>query len=202
MFQRHLSALVVVIALAGASAAPAAIESTFDADLDGWTKINDVTIAHVATGGNPGGYAQFDDFATGQLFAARAPAKFLGDLSAANGQTLSFDAIVLFQQRNDPLAGFGVVKISSSTDSASLDLGAIPAATWTGYAAPLDAAAWGKTEADWYALLADVTEIRVELEAIDGDETVGFDNFRIVPEPASAAMIGGAGLALLARRRR
>jgi len=202
MFQRHLSALVVVIALAGASAAHAAIESTFDADLDGWTKINDVTISHVATGGNPGGYVRLDDAATGQLFAVRAPAKFLGDLSAANGQTLSFDAIVLFQQRNDPLSGFGVVKISSSTDSASLDLGDIPAATWTGYSTPLDAATWGKTEADWNALLADVTEIRVELEAINGDEAVGFDNFRIVPEPASAAMIGGAGLALLGRRRR
>jgi hypothetical protein len=75
--------------------------STFDSDADGWTVIDRHTITHLyvgtrtpvyhSTGGNPGGYIQSQDALADWYW--RAPAKFLGNKSAAFGGTLTFDII-------------------------------------------------------------------------------------------------------------
>lgn len=201
VFHRCLASCVA--AVLPASLAGASVISTFDADLEGWTQTGDLqAFSHDATGGNPGGYLYLNDAASGALFYVLAPSKFLGDLSAANGETLSFDANLLSRQRNDLLAGFGMVRITGTAGSAEIDLGDVPAlTTWTSYSALLDAATWGQSDSEWAALLADVTEIRVGLEAINGDEEMGFDNFQIVPEPASLALVMLGAPCLLRRRR-
>ena len=44
------------------------------------------------------------------------------------------------------------------------------------------AAAWGKSDAAWEALLADVTDIVIAAESTIGDEVVGFDNLSLAAE--------------------
>ena len=76
-------------------AASSTVESRFDdtaAGLDGWTTLNDATnLTYVASGGNPGGFAQATDRGLGTVWYWVAPAKFRGNQTAKYGGTLSFD---------------------------------------------------------------------------------------------------------------
>lgn len=78
-------------------AAPAAsagliASSTFDTDADGWTLSGDgINLTWLATGGNPGGHIRGADDERGIGWHFDAPAKFLGDVSSAYGQLLTFD---------------------------------------------------------------------------------------------------------------
>jgi gliding motility-associated-like protein len=72
----------------------AQITSTFDADDEGWTAIDNQsgpTPTYFATGGNPGGFIQVRDGVGGTATYFVAPEKFLGNLSAYYGGTLRFD---------------------------------------------------------------------------------------------------------------
>jgi hypothetical protein len=71
---------------------PGQAASTFDTDLDGWWSFGDTqAITWEPTTGNPDGCMRGDDAATGDLYGFLAPAKFLGDQTAALGSTLRFD---------------------------------------------------------------------------------------------------------------
>lgn len=189
--------------LCSAPSANAAVLGTFDTDNEGWTTLGDVTsYTHQSTGGNPDGWLRIVDAATGAIFYLIAPDNYLGDQSAANGTTLSFDALVE-SRSGGALAEFGTITLSSSTDAYSVDNFDVPATigAWETFSVPLTADAWGATETAWSNLLSDLTEIRIRMEMINGRETVGFDNFVFeVPEPASAALLS-VGLAAIARRR-
>lgn len=215
--QMHTWTPISILALAVSLAAPAAIiESRFDASVEGWTATNVVagSPAHVASGGNPGGYL-FIDNNEGSVAYVSAPAPFLGNLTAFIGGTLSFDANQLtgtgtwIGQPSSP--DMGTVWIFGAGLIAMRDLnpGTIPVNQWVSMSAPLTAAAWGVSEANFAAIMADVTGIRVHLEATFGAETNGFDNFVLqsadpgIPEPATWALLGGGlVLAALYRRRR
>jgi len=79
-----------------AFAQPIITESRFSSDRDGWTTWTDIggsfTPTWSSTTGNPGGCISQSDPDTG-YFYFRAPAKFLGNKSAALNGTLSFDMI-------------------------------------------------------------------------------------------------------------
>lgn len=102
------------LALASTILAPKtalAVSSTFDSDLDGWQAVgleisftpgfpptvgitpvtNTGDMVHESIDGNPDGYARLTDAITTPASFASAPSKFLGDLSAYVGGTLSFD---------------------------------------------------------------------------------------------------------------
>ncbi|MFW6032168.1 MAG: hypothetical protein ACOCTI_02180 [Phycisphaeraceae bacterium] len=200
-YPRFSLVIAAVAALVGLPA-QASIISTFDDDADGWTVINDATTYHEASGGNPGGYLRYHDHATGITFRAGAPDKFLGDLGAYDGGTLSFDARLEYGSGRY-LSGFGETTFRSSAGDVTLDLAPDdPVDQWQTWSAPLTASAWGVSEAQWDSVLADVTGLEIRLEAIYGNEDVGLDNVALVPEPATAMLLTGLALPLLWRRRR
>jgi hypothetical protein len=200
------------------TAMAATISSTFDSDVDGWTATNVLagSPSHVAAGGNPGGYL-FIDNNEGNIAYVSAPAKFLGNLTSYIGGTLSFDSNQLTGTGiwigQPGLPDTGVVYIIGPTITGIRDLqpGTVPVGSWLSHSANLVAADWGLSAADFATLMANVTAIRVHLEATFGAETNGFDNFVLqsasteppasdIPEPATVTIVA-AGLGLIAFRR-
>jgi len=196
--------ITLLTVLAGFANQPvvAGIISTFDGDAEGWTlTAGGGTLTHLSTGGNPGGYITMRDDVNGALMAY-APAAFLGDLTAFNGGSLSVDLMQITTAAGDARGGFGYVTIEGvGGDSAALDVVAgVPPSTWKSYSTPLDATTWGVTQASWETILADVKEIRMEVDSyVQFGDTVGFDNFGIsaVPEPTSPAALLGIGVTAL-----
>ncbi|KAG1650313.1 Iron-regulated protein FrpA [Nymphon striatum] len=135
---------------------------------------------HVATGGNPGGFAEAVDFATGQVWYWTAPTAFLGDKGAYYGGTLSYDLIQSgpgeFDDDDLVLTGGGI--------TIALDHAA-PGIDWTAYSVALS------TDADWrvdnedgvvataaqiQTVLDDLQTLYIRGEYISGDDTGGLDN--------------------------
>jgi|LGVC01.1.fsa_nt_gb hypothetical protein len=170
----------------------AAIVSTFDADLEGWTWDSIfATVQHRSSGGNPGGYFRMEDIAPSAPFTAIAPNKFLGNQSGLNNGTLSMDLRLLIVPDEFDFESFGTVKFTGSGGlMAQHDLvSGRPATSWITYEAPLTAATWGVSEADWATLLSEVTQIDISLAAGAGLSASGFDNFSVAPVPLPPAWI-------------
>ena len=178
---RALAALVAVALSAHASGGE--IISTFEVDDEGWGA-NNVIINHQASGGNPGGFLEVTDLAFESFI--RAPSKFLGNRSTSNGGSISFDVIKI-SGTGDPGGGTGNVTLRSGSDFAVLKLIESIPGTWTNASAPLTAAAWGKSQSAWDALLANLTAIEIVVDPTNSAGDVsGFDNFRmtVIPEPS------------------
>ena len=204
-----LSAALLAIGVCG-SAQALTIISTFDVDAEGWTpNPGEAALAHVAAGGNPGGHIQLTDIGVGGIpfgSGAFASAAFLGDLSAFLGGTLSLDMATIAGS-GTTFASFGEIQLSGGGDTAFFDVAVAapsPLGAWQSFSAPLTAAAWGKTGAEFLNILSDVTSIGIPMDAFDGVETIGLDNFALtmpssdLPEPATLALfgVGLAGLGL------
>ncbi len=155
------------------------VQSTFDTDADGWTVTGDATGPNwQASGGNPGGYIQATDTGQGLVSYWNAPAKFLGNQSAAN--RLSFD---LWQtpttnQFNSPdviLIGGGI--------TLQLNINH-PSNTWTSYPVALTPAAgwWNQTanapatQANIQTVLSSLTSLQIRAEYSGDLDTDGLDN--------------------------
>lgn len=187
-------------------AAAASIESTFDADLEGWTTSVGGDLAFVSTGGNGGGFLQQTDIDLSDMFV-NAPAKFLGNLSAFLNGTLSFDARQV-SGNGEKYAPFGFVTIFNGGNAISADIAGpeAPTSDWTTFSIKLDAASFGTTPAAVADVLSNVTMMMVQLESQIGVvEVTGMDNFRLVsavPEPSSLALgvIGVMGVICTRRR--
>ncbi len=63
----------------------------FDAGPEGWTAAGDGTMEWKSTGGNPGGYLQVSDWATGDWHWAVAPIQWAGDWRNLVGSSAAFD---------------------------------------------------------------------------------------------------------------
>lgn len=198
----------VALPLCAAIAHAAVIQSTFDADLEGWAISNTFGAQWQVAGGNPGGYAHIDN--TEQEIAYMfAPAAFLGDLSAYNGQTFSFDAIQIEGGGSpwDNFENFGRLRITGVGGTVSADLvpGTTgPAASWTTYSIPFTAASFGVSDLEWATLLTAVTEISLSVEGLFGNEVNGVDNIRLLPVPGAIipGALAAAGIAIRRRRAR
>lgn len=160
------------------------IISNFDIDNEGWNVNGGILYYHVS-GGNPDGFIEFADDQDGAgVFLA--PVKFQGDLSQYVQGTIKFDLINTYDNGQDLLWNYGNVKISSSNSSAQKNV--VPLmfySEWTSFTIPLSANDWGLTESGWDSLLADVTEISIQM---DGQwnyyDRTGLDNFSINPYPS------------------
>jgi hypothetical protein len=168
---------------------PMFLRSRFDADVEGWTHTGATSMTFGAAGGNPGGYLHIDN-SEGPLTFIFAPATFEGDLSALNGGTLAFDGNMLDTgglDYNNPFEDYGNVRITGGGTSARADLvpgnhtgngvGNPPKNQWTTFSIGLSAASFGVSPATWSQILADVTEVRLSVEALFGAEVQGVDNF-------------------------
>lgn len=159
--------------------------STFDVDDEGWTVIGDAQRGtgiptFVASGGNPGGFLSATDDETGGVWYWQAPAKFLGNISEAYGQTLRFELrqSAVTQQRDD----YDVV-LKGPGGTFYFDTPYNPAKTWTAYAVVLsETAGWTKsdgsipTQVEMRALLADVTTLQIRGEYRSAADTGDIDN--------------------------
>lgn len=208
-------AAVAAFSLSAAAQADVLVSSTFDADTDNWSFINDGSNLHwVPDVGNPAGSLKVLDNARGLWIYFAAPEKFHGDLSVARGGTLRYDVNPTFVNADDTM--LPDLKLSGG----GIDLHWYEAAPvqgqWNEYVISLDPGSFVKadgqhpTDEEFDAVLSDVSalQIRGEYNGL-GDECVMLDNViitvplgtREVPEPASLGMLGLGSLMLLRRRR-
>ena len=96
---RIAAATAVAFALSIAQASADTISSTFDTGAEGWSALDptgDYTASWQSTGGNPGGFLQGNESnPLGDTGYFIAPSKFLGNLSAYAGGTLTYDLKVI-----------------------------------------------------------------------------------------------------------
>jgi len=193
-----MCAMAVVVSFGSAAVA---VVSDFDqGHLDGWTIGLEGDLSIATSGGNPGGYARVDDFGGGLENRVYAPAKFLGDWSGLLGETLSLDAK---QIAGSPLFPDTVdFEISGPGGYAVHDTGSFITYSWATYSTTITPSAWVVTDGTWEGLLANVTMLRIDAEYVQGDDTFGFDNVELTPEPASIALLALGAMALVRRRKR
>jgi hypothetical protein len=180
-----------VVSTTGSLGRAAAVISTFDSGLEGWTFTSEGEISWEPSGGNPGGYIRFvDDPGVGARLVA--PSKFLGDWSGLDGiGVISYDHAI-FDVGVNPI--FHPYNISiSGPDGLAEWRGATPAGVtdWRTVEALLKESEWTVTEGAWPLLLANVTELRIAIEAVEnlyipgtpwsGDIT-GMDNVYLCAE--------------------
>jgi hypothetical protein len=189
----------------------APITSTFSSDVEGWTHSGAALFEQQGSGGNPDGFLYIDN-SEGPITYVFAPAAFLGDLSAYDGGTFSIDANMLgiggagYTNPED----YGHLRVSGPGGAATADLvpGVAPDNTppfqeWATFEVAFDAAGFGVTQPEWDALLANVSELRLSVEALFGAEIQGVDNVELAPEPtAGVGVAAAAALAACAGARR
>ncbi len=173
--------------------------STFDADLEGWTKGTGQsgTVVHQASGGNPGGFVKFTDIGSGRTEIV-APSKFYGSWSSLNGSgVLSWDHFVL-DDANGEIDNLSAT-ISGPGGSATFTSGVEGSTSgWVTATATISESEWVMDpNGVWSDLLDDVTELRLKIELV-GDLTStdveGIDNVSLGPP---LPMMGGWGVFLL-----
>lgn len=197
--------LAVTAAATVAASAQAQVLFDFNTDAQGWTASNGGLLAHVASGGNGGGFLSILDVSSDD-FLAVAPAAALGARSSWLGGVLSFDARNLNNDAPD-WGDFGRVTLTSGGTALTLDVVADnqpPAdGQWHRYSVALTESVWG---AALPGVLANLTGLSIKGEFHNGvSEQVGLDNIAIsaVPETAQWALLlaGGLLLPMLQRRR-
>jgi hypothetical protein len=172
------------------------VTSTFDTDDDGWTMLGDVASSGwQATGGDPGGYYQWVDAATGADSYFNAPSKFLGDMSAYYGGSLTYS----LQDTGDNYNGVPDIKLIG--DGMELDFydAGTPGITpsWGNFSATLTASGWettggsAATTQEMDEVLGDLTQLEIRGEYVDGGETGGIDN--VVMSTGSSGGGGASG---------
>jgi len=192
----------------------AAVTSTFDAGLDGWTSNTPAQIVWVSAGGNPDGYVRFED-ATGDSTAIFAPSKFLGDWSTLDATgIISFDhkifstggGFIFLPYRIDIAGPGGSAFWEGETPNGPTDWPLTPDHTAT---AQLSEDIWSITSGSWSNLLADITELRIQVELVDntgsgGGDVAGIDNIHLTPIPSAVWLFGAGllGLTGIARRKK
>jgi hypothetical protein len=205
-----LSACVLILATLSTASGAIIAFSNFNTNAEGWTTFGDgSTVLWNSTGGNPGGHISATDNLQGDTWFFVAPAKFLGNASAAYGEFLSFDLrqSVTTSQYNDRdviLIGGGIALFyDTPVNPASL--------TFTSYSIPLVAAAgWrsgsfsgpAATEAEMETALGGLTALRIRGEYSGGLDVGYLDNVVLggnptVPEPTSFMMFGAGAACLL-----
>lgn len=209
--------VAAAILAAQSAAAVVIIESTFDTDLDGWTKApgsdSGSTLTWVAEGGNPGGFLRFNEAAQGNTDRIAAPPKFLGDLSGFVGGVFSFD--VGTNILSSPISNNDNVIFIGAGLTLRYDLPLPTVNTWTNFAIDLQAdSGWiltsanrAPTPAEFQQVMGDLTAIRLLADFRSGAEQPYFDNIRMVaiPEPGAGAVLAlgalAAGFVRLRQRR-
>lgn len=191
------------------------IESTFDTDLDGWTKApgSDAgsTLVWVSSGGNPDGFIRLNEAATGNIDRISAPAKFLGNKFFFIGGTFEMDrltnSLLNIATNNDD------IRLVGSSFTLRIDLPSPGVGVWVSETVDLTHdAGWVRvdngqapTATEFASVMSDLQGIYLLADFRSGAETPSYDNIRmtgIIPEPSLAGfLIFNVGLFAFRRRR-
>lgn len=181
--------------------APAAtlLSSTFNTDVDGWTAQGDTSApaTWIASGGHPGGYVQVSDTASGGVMFWAAPAKFLGDKSAAYSGRLRFDlrqsdVSSPFDDRDVILDGGGLTLVYDTANN--------PGTSFTRYSVPLTPVGWHETTlsgprptvAEFKTALASISALRIRAEYRNGPDVDAIDTVVLTAPPETTITSGPA----------
>jgi hypothetical protein len=188
--------------------------STFDTDSEGWSVADwDGNLTHIvgtypvtynASGGNPGGYISSTDPSSNNFLFA-APAKFLGNQTAAYGGSLQLDT---FDQNQPTVSSFLVLLTGAGLRLASPVVNP-PDTSWTSYTVSLTPSGWGIIGS---GVQPTVTQMQTVLGSLDGlyiqgdwhfgSDFSGLDNVILnagvpenaaVPEPTSTLSLLALG---------
>lgn len=203
-------ALPALLAVSFTARADVLASSTFDTDAEGWTVLNDArSFGWSPSNGNPGGNIGAVDIGSGETWYYVAPARFLGDMSAAIGGSLSYD---LRQERTTGQFDNSDVILIGNGLTLVHEFDYNPGTDWTAYRVTLaSGAGWrvgdplgANADADDFeTVLGNLTAlyIRGEYRNVSAFDNSRLDNVFLnaapVPEPVSGALLL-AGLALIA----
>ncbi len=176
-------------------------ESDFSTGIDGWRVDGDVQNgsdrpSYLPAGGNPGGALAATDNVEGGTWYWIAPAKFLGNVTAVQGKSLSFDLRQISEMKDQyrypdvVLKGERIALIYTYSPVHS------PRMQWTHYSIPIDVGAgWrvvnsdetftdhapidggrAATQSDFDAVLSDLRSLMIRGEYEDGADVGYLDN--------------------------
>lgn len=195
-FRFAASLLSITFALATARAQVPTVVSDFEpGSTQGWSHAGASAFLAPATGGNPNGYLHIDN-SEGPVTYIFAPVAYRGDLRSYRGGSFAFDGRMIGTGGSPWTSGldYGHVWIVNGAQQmvADLAIGPPPTASFQTFSMPLQPANWGVSSAVFDAILANVTEIRISVEALFGNEVQAIDNVILAPgaNPASATPIG------------
>lgn len=161
---------------------------------DGWTFDDVGAITYTDDSGNPGGAIKISD-ASGDISMGSAPWKFLGDWSVLGTEAvLNFDLRVnssgsLYMEKEF------LIRISGSGGTAIIpaDYDEIDDAVnqWKSFSFPIDSSTWTVTSGTWENILSSVQLLELELEFIDGTETVYLDNICLITDNEISCIADG-----------
>lgn len=159
-------------------------ETFSEEGLGDWSFSNTSSTSNPGSGGNGGGFCQIGD-GTGISYAF-APARFLGNWFPLIGHASLTIDLRRLSSSGEALVVSEFIRLSGPGGTAVVGMPAedLPPVgrVWRSYDFPLEAARWTVTAGSWDALLANVTECRLQLEFAASSETIGFDNFgRLAP---------------------
>jgi len=188
---------------------------------DGWSFVHDgMNMSLVQTGGHGGGFLQIADQALGTTMYLVAPAKFLGNQTAAYGGTLSFD---LQQSYDTNYYADDDVLITGNGLTLAYNTGVNPAAApdWTPITVNLFASSGWKvgttagidaTEAQLQSVLSNLGSLWIRPEFQVGPDVDGIDNVVLTsglvtgtsatPEPSTWLMLAAGLFAIFFSRLR
>ena len=177
------------------------IESTFDSDLEGWSKApgSDAgsTLVWVSEGGNPGGFLRLNEAAQGATDRISAPPAFLGDRSEFVGGHFSMDRMT--NNLSSTIASGDHIRLVSEGLSLRVGLPLPGLNEWVPVTVDLrHDGGWVRvsdsqppTPEEFAFVLANLSAIHLLADFRSGVETPAFDNIRMVavPEPATATLL-------------
>lgn len=210
---------------APADAAAAGME-TFDDDEAGWVQNTTAAIvSRVAVGGNPGGYLQAErdlegpSFDIGAAVHAQEGTIFTGDYAAAGIHEVTVDLVFMTGPPVAAISNFADAGVRFRYDGSHNGwlfplTDEFPLNQWNTYSTGLFDPTWSDNEALAAGWLqdggmnktfaetmahVDIAEVRLR-SPYDESSVAGIDNFTLIPEPATVAMMVLGGLVMLRRK--
>lgn len=213
---RTKAAVVAVgiwVVLVGVSAACGDVISTWDdgsnptmgwscpKNTDGWWEIVlTVRIDDPDPSSATQGYLRYYDAGPGSTQAVAPPAYHANYLNFPPNSRFEWDSKV----ERTPAVFNVLIYIAGPGGHATYRSPDIPNSTWRHFTAPLEQSKWTVDSGSWSAILANVNYVGLAGDIVSGYGTYegAVDNFTLIPEPATLALLGLGAMGLVRVRRK